>query len=183
MLWGRPIEALRRPADAPAPRRTSASSGCSSGTPSAAPSTARPTRSPRTAIAPPPSVGKGRLVFSTDGVTANFMFLTGCLGVLPLIYFYIPKSARAYLFPQSVKIHYFRSGPISVDPICPQSIRSRRRGPILQPVCFLLSDAIHIYMYTYIYIYIYIHTHTYTISQHMYIYIYIHITYIYIYIY
>ena len=35
-------------------------------------------------------------------------------------YFYPPKSARAYLFPQSVKIICFCSGPISVDPICPQ---------------------------------------------------------------
>ena len=38
----------------------------------------------------------------------------------PLTYFYIPKSARAYLFPQSVKIRYFCSGPTSVGPICPQ---------------------------------------------------------------
>ena len=59
----------------------------------------------------------------TNGVTANFMFSflhRGTFWVLPLAYFYIPKSARAYLFPQSVKIHYFCSGPISVDPICPQ---------------------------------------------------------------
>ena len=47
-------------------------------------------------------------------------FLTGTFWVLPLTYFDIPKSARAYLFSQSVKIHYFCSGPISVDPICPQ---------------------------------------------------------------
>ena len=47
-------------------------------------------------------------------------FLTGTLLVLHLIYVYIPKSARAYLFPQSVKIPYLCSGPISVDPICSQ---------------------------------------------------------------
>ena len=40
--------------------------------------------------------------------------------VLPLTYFHLPKSARAYLFPQSVKIHYFCSGPIGADPTCPQ---------------------------------------------------------------
>ena len=40
--------------------------------------------------------------------------------MLPLTYFYLPKSARAYLFPQSVKTHYFCSGPVSVGPICPQ---------------------------------------------------------------
>ena len=41
-------------------------------------------------------------------------------GVLPLTYFEPPKSARAYLFPQTVKIEYFCSGPIGVDSICPQ---------------------------------------------------------------
>ena len=43
-----------------------------------------------------------------------------CGQLLPVTYVYLPKSARAYLFPQSVKIHYFCSGPFSVDPICPQ---------------------------------------------------------------
>ena len=32
----------------------------------------------------------------------------------------LPKSARAYLFPQSARICYFCGGPISADPICPQ---------------------------------------------------------------
>ena len=32
------------------------------------------------------------------------------------------KWGQAYLFPQSVRIHYFCIGPISVDPICPQPI-------------------------------------------------------------
>ena len=58
---------------------------------------------------------------STNGVTANFMsFDRGTFWQLPLTYFYLPKSARAYLFPQSVKVYYFCSGPISVDPICQQ---------------------------------------------------------------
>ena len=48
-------------------------------------------------------------------------FDRGTFLVLPLTYFYLPKSARAYLFPQSFKMNYFCcSGPISVDPICPQ---------------------------------------------------------------
>ena len=47
-------------------------------------------------------------------------FDRGTFWVLPLTYFYIPKSDRVHLFPQSVKINYFCSGPISVDPICPQ---------------------------------------------------------------
>ena len=63
---------------------------------------------------------KGTNGVSINGVTADFTFFDrGTFWVLPLIYFYIPKSARACLFPQSVKIDYFCSGPISVDPICP----------------------------------------------------------------
>ena len=55
---------------------------------------------------------------STNGVTAIiFMFFDrGTFWLLPFAYFYLPKSARAYLFPQSVKIQYFRSRPSSVDP-------------------------------------------------------------------
>ena len=61
---------------------------------------------------------KGTNGVSTNGVTANFMlFDRGTFWVLPLIYFYIPKSAMAYLFPQSVKNPYFCSGPINADPI------------------------------------------------------------------
>ena len=64
---------------------------------------------------------KGANGVRANGATANFMFFDrGTLWVLPLTYFYLPKSARAYLFPQSVRNHYFCSGPIRVDPICPQ---------------------------------------------------------------
>ena len=55
-------------------------------------------------------------------------FLTGTFGELPLTYFYLPKRARAYLLSQSVKIRYFCSGPISVDPIRPQRRTSSRTG-------------------------------------------------------
>ena len=68
-------------------------------------------------------VRKGTNRVSTNGATAIVMvFDGGTFGVLPLTNCYIPKSARAYLFPQSVKMYYFCSGPISVDPICPQPI-------------------------------------------------------------
>ena len=63
---------------------------------------------------------KGANGFSTNGVTAYLGFFDGTVWVIPLIYVYIPKSASAYLFPQSDKIIDFCSGPISVDPICPQ---------------------------------------------------------------
>ena len=54
-------------------------------------------------------------------------FDRGTFWVLPLTYTYLPKSARAYLFPQSARIHYFCSGPLSVDPICPQANKAARR--------------------------------------------------------
>ena len=50
-----------------------------------------------------------------------------CFWVLPLTYVYLPKSARAYLFPQSAKTHYFCSCPVSADPIL--SATSRRSSP------------------------------------------------------
>ena len=40
------------------------------------------------------------------------------------------KSSRAYLFPQSIRTHYFCNGPVSVDPICQlrrRRLRRRRR--------------------------------------------------------
>ena len=45
----------------------------------------------------------------------------------------------AYFFPQSVKTHYFRSGPISVDPICLQpnaevSLVAALAGPVFTVV-------------------------------------------------
>ena len=52
----------------------------------------------------------------------------GLFGYSPLTYFYIPKSARAYLFPQSVKNHYFCSGPISVDLFVRNHVEHRRAG-------------------------------------------------------
>ena len=56
--------------------------------------------------------------FSTNMATAYFMFFDrGTFWVLPLTYFYLPKSARAYLFlPKFVKIRYFCSGPIMLTP-------------------------------------------------------------------
>ena len=72
---------------------------------------------------------KGTTGVSTNGVTANFMlFARGTFWVLLLTFLYLPRSARAYLFLQSVKLHYFCSGPISVDPICPhQAARGAAR--------------------------------------------------------
>ena len=63
---------------------------------------------------------KGTNRVSTDGVAASFMFFVGTFWAFPLTYFYLHKSARAYLFPRSFKTHNFCSDPISVDPIRPQ---------------------------------------------------------------
>ena len=44
---------------------------------------------------------KGTNGVSTNGVTANFIcFDRGTFWVLPLTCFFLPKSARVYLFPQ-----------------------------------------------------------------------------------
>ena len=51
-------------------------------------------------------------------------FDRGTFWVLLSTYLYLPKSARAYRFPQSVKICYFCSGPICVDPISVCSVCS-----------------------------------------------------------
>ena len=56
--------------------------------------------------------GKGQNGVSINGVTANFMlFDRGTFWSLPFTY-YLPKSARAYLFPQSVKFITFAAAPL-----------------------------------------------------------------------
>ena len=68
-------------------------------------------------------LGKGQM--GSASLQIPCFFTEGLLGVFPLTYFYHPKSARAHLFPQLVKNHNFCSGPISVDPICPQPRNSQ----------------------------------------------------------
>ena len=119
------------------------------------------------------SLRKGTNGVSTNRVTANVMFFDrGTFWVLPLPYFDMPKSARAYLFPQSVEIHYFRSGPMSADPICPQP----RQVFIFKPVMQIYT-CIHVYIYIYIVcIYICIHIYIYIyVCIYIYIYVYIYI--------
>ena len=77
---------------------------------------------------------KGTNGVSTNGVAANFIFFDrGTFWVLPLTNCYLPKSARAYLSPQSDKIHYFCIGPNSVDPLCPRAILAVAQHPHLNP--------------------------------------------------
>ena len=82
--------------------------------------------SPGRAMGPPMALGKGRMGSALTGsLRISCFFDRGTFWVLPLTYFYLPQSA----FPQSVKIHYFCSGPIGVDPIRAQPRPSRRSGP------------------------------------------------------
>ena len=48
---------------------------------------------------------------STNGVTAIYCFSTEG------IYLYLPKSAKAYLLPQSVKIVTFAAAPLVLTPL------------------------------------------------------------------
>ena len=127
------------------------------------------------------------------GVTADFrlFFSDRLFGVLPSTCFYLPKRAWSYLFRQSVKIHYFCSGPIRADPICPQANPclhdcerqcsangvSHRAAPTRYPtrmfirVCVYIYIYIYIYTQTYMYMYAYIYIHTYTHIHIIYIYI------------
>ena len=68
--------------------------------------------------------------------------------VLSLTCLYHPKSVRSYVFPQSVKMCYFCSGPISVDPICPQ--------PRQPTALSLRSGRLHVY---------YVSTYTHAVSS------------------
>ena len=71
--------------------------------------------------------GKGQMGSALMGsLQISMWFDRGTFWVLPLTYFCLPKGARTYLFPQSVEINDFRSGPVSVDPICPQPKAHRR---------------------------------------------------------
>ena len=88
------------------------------------------------------SFGKGRLGSALWTTAASLIVVVDrrTFWVLPvtyLSYFYLPKSARASVFPQSVKIDYFCSGLIRVDPICPQP-KAASLGFVLLPLLSLL---------------------------------------------
>ena len=70
---------------------------------------------------------KGTNGVITNGVTADFMFLTeGLFGYSHQPAFIFPKVPGRTFFPNLSKcINHFCSGPISVDPIRPQPSRFR----------------------------------------------------------
>ena len=68
------------------------------------------------------SLGKGHLGSALRGSLQVSCLLTEGFRGTPvnLLVYDICTSDRAHLFPQSVKLSFFCSGPISVEPICPQ---------------------------------------------------------------
>ena len=67
---------------------------------------------PRPCPARASAFGKGQLGSALMGSLQIACLLTeGPFGYSRLTYFYLPRSARAYLFPQSVKTHYFLQRP------------------------------------------------------------------------
>ena len=65
-------------------------------------------------------LGKGQMGSARMGsLQIVCLFLAeGVFGVLPLTYFYIPKSARVYFSPKFVKTHYitFAAAPLVLTP-------------------------------------------------------------------
>ena len=88
---------------------------------------------PRTGSVPP---GK-RLQRDKWGVIASFMLFDRLVGYSRQPTFFSPKSARAYLFPQSVKIITFAAAPLALTPF----VRNQRERE-------------HVYIYIYIYVYV-----------------------------
>ena len=101
---------------------------------------------------------RGANGLSANGFAANVISFDGCaFWVLLLSYSCLSKSARAYLFPQSVKHDYFCSGPIIADPIRPQL-----HMYIYIYMYLSLSIYIYMYLYTCVYVYVYIYIYIYT---------------------
>ena len=70
-----------------------------------------------------PGLGEGQIGLSTDGVTTDIMlFDGGTFWVLPLTYFYLPKSARGYLLsPNLSRLFTFTAAPLVSTPfVCNQ---------------------------------------------------------------
>ena len=95
----------------------------------------------------------------------------GTFGVFPLIYFYFPKSAGAYLFPQSDEFLTFSAAPLVLTPFVHNQKLGVRQGP-----CPAAAAPGGVSALETIYAYIHIHIHnTYTymyVCIHIYIYIY-----------
>ena len=65
-------------------------------------------------------LGKGRKGSALLGSLRMICFLSATFWILPLTCFIFPKVPGRIFFPQSVELHCFCRGPISVDSIFPQ---------------------------------------------------------------
>ena len=69
---------------------------------------------------PTNGVRKGTNGISTNRVTSNFMFFDRDFLGTPINLLLSSQKWQGVFFSQAVKIHYFCSGPMGVDPIRPQ---------------------------------------------------------------
>ena len=82
-----------------------------------------------TLIPPAAKFGKGQMGSALMGsLQISCFFDRGTFLVLSLTYFYLPESARAYLFPQSVKIITFAAAPLVLTPFARNQIVTRGVG-------------------------------------------------------
>ena len=126
-----------------------------------------------------PWLGKGRIRSALMGSMQISCFLTeGPFGHSRWPTFIFPKVPGRTFFPQSVKIYYFRYGPLVLTPFVHN--QHEPMASSAPPRCWC-----YIYIYIYIYIYLFIYLFIYNMCIYIYIYIYICVcvcVYIYIYI-
>ena len=74
--------------------------------------------------------GKGQMGSALSALMGSLQipcFLTGTFWVLPLTYFYLPKSASAHLFPNLSKFITFAAAPLVLTPF----VRNQPMRPLL----------------------------------------------------
>ena len=73
---------------------------------------------------------KGTNEVSTTGVTVNVMFFDrGTFWALSLAYFYLPKSARAFRFPNLSKFMIFAAAPLVLTPFVRNQVCTSAHSP------------------------------------------------------
>ena len=68
---------------------------------------------------------------SISGVQSFAPLFLSTFWVLPLTYFDLPQSARAHIFPQSVKRNYFAAAPLVLTPFVRNQVRPTTREHIV----------------------------------------------------
>ena len=124
---------------------------------------------------------RARPFFPTKGSLHVLLFYRGIFWVLPLTFFYIPKSARVHFFRNLSDFIIFTAAPLVLTPFVRNQYTYTPTyiDVYLDMYIYICNYLYDIYVYIYIYICIY---HFIYIYKHMCIYIYICV-YIYIFIY